>query len=304
MKLLSRRVVLVTGKGGVGKTTVAAALACASAATGRRTLLVELGGARRAPEIWGRPGRGYTAAPMAPNVDTLSVTSDEAIEDYILQQIRVKALYNLVFRNRVMGPFLDAVPGLHDLVQLGKVFDLERETRRGRRAWDLIVVDAPATGHGLTLLSSPSVMMDLTVAGPFHEGAKLVRDLFADPARTALVLVTLPEEMPLNETVGLYSQLDATQGQVALCVLNEVHPEPFPDLERWSQALPHLRGQGCDDAVDFADRAVRRALRQREARARLAQAVPVPLLELPYLFRRDLSGADMDALGQELEAAL
>ena len=203
----SPRVVLVTGKGGVGKTTVALAIALRYAERGLSTVLVETAGAEQIPEIFGVEGQGYTPTQVAPGLWTLRLTPEEAIEDYVVQQVRFRRLYAMVFKNRVMGPFIDAVPGLHDAVQLGKIFDLHRESAGGRPRWDRIVVDAPATGHGLTMLGSARSLMDLTRAGPLHDGVKQVQDVIGDPQRTGVVLVSLPESLPVNETIELGARL-------------------------------------------------------------------------------------------------
>jgi anion-transporting ArsA/GET3 family ATPase len=304
MGLLDRRVVLVTGKGGVGKTAVAAAIAMEASRRGLRVLLAETQGARRAPQLFDRPDTGYDVNKLQENLYTLSIDSESAIEDYVLQQIKVRALYKLVFKNRVMGPFMRALPGLHDLIQVGKVWDLERLERRGRREWDLIVVDAPATGHGLSMLDSPRSMMDLTVAGPFHENAARVRELLEDPARTGLVLVALPEEMPVSETLDLYGRLGRFQPQVALCVLNKVSPPPMTHIADWPavrdallDGAPDARLEG---AVDFTDWAVARERRTQEARQRLRRGLPVHHAELPLLLRPALSPPDIAALGERL----
>ncbi len=301
--LLEKRVVVVTGKGGVGKTTVALALGAEAARRGRRTLVAELSGSHQAPGRFDQQGRGYEILELAPDLFTMSITPQEAIEDYVVQQLRFRSLYRVVFENRVMAPFMAAVPGLHDLVQLGKVWEQERATtKRDQPAWDLIIVDAPATGHGLTLLNAPRSMMDLTTAGPFYDNARRVQQLVEDPVRTALVLVALPEELPVNETLDLYAQLGTMASQVELCVLNEMHPEPFDALETWSDIRPHLP-QGSDpwaEAVRFTGQWVDRALAQRTARNQLRAALPVPHVELPFLFQRDLGPGQLASLGQTL----
>lgn len=281
---------------------MAATLALRAARAGQRVLLCETAGATQAPRLFRKPGQGYTQTELAPRLHTMSITSEAAIEDYVVQQIKFRSLYKMVFRNRVMGPFLDAVPGLHDLIQLGKVWELERLVDGGRRRWDLIVVDAPATGHGLTMLASPRAMMDLTVAGPFHENAKLVAELYEDPVRTAIVLVALPEELPVNETVELYERLGPTRGQVAAVVLNEVHPPPLPDpaffRERWP-ALAAAATPAGQEALDLADAALRRAELEARARARLTH-LGAPVVELPFLFHRDLGPEDLGRLAEAL----
>lgn len=308
MSLLDRRILLVTGKGGVGKTTVTAAIGLLLASRGGRTLLVETAGASNVAEAFRLGRSGYQPTLVAPNLWTMSVTAEAAIEDYIVQQIKVRRLFQLVFRNRVMGPFMDAVPGLHDVIQLGKVFDLARQTEPGGRpSWDHIVVDAPATGHGLTMLGAPAAMMEMTRRGPFFEGARLVHEVVDDPKRAAVVLVCLPEEMPVNETLSLYRQLGAAQQRVALCVLNEVHPPPFSRREDWPVAREALVGLGdpaVGEAASLVDDWLLRLARQDDARARLRAELPAPVLDLPFLFHRDLSVAELGALARGLGESL
>jgi anion-transporting ArsA/GET3 family ATPase len=297
-----RRVLVVTGKGGVGKTTVALALAMASAESGARTLLCETGGAARAPAILRRPPSGYEVTTAAPRLSLLSITSAEAIEEYVVRMLHSRRLFRLVFRNRVMAPFVDAVPGLHDLIQLGKVFDLERAVDRGRPAWDRIIVDAPATGHGLTMLASPRAMMDLTVAGPFHDNARDVATLYEDATRVGLVLVTTPEELPVNETLELHARLGPLQRQVRGIVLNEIHPPPVPDPEFLDEVRGHLsREIAAAPVLPLLADAQAREGAQSRARTRLGE-LGLPIVELPFLFHRDLSRDDVAELSRALGA--
>ncbi len=284
--MLDRRILVVTGKGGVGKTTVSVALALRAAAAGLKVMVCETSGADQVPQIFSVIPRPYEVQSLAPRLSSLSITSEAAIEDYIVQQLRFRRIYQMVFRNRIVGPFMDAVPGLHDLITLGKVWDLERRKSWGRPEWDLLIVDAPATGHGLSLLGSPRGMMDLTVAGPFYENAKLIADLFDDPARTGIVLVSLPEEMPVNETLDLYERLGPMRQQVLALALNNVYPEPLEDAELYRRHRP-LLAQGANDAglqeLRLMDRALVRARREHRAKERL-QALSVPLVELPAVW--------------------
>lgn len=299
------RVVVVTGKGGVGKTTICAALGVAAAGAGLRTLLCETSGADSVCGRFGVPFEPYTVTPVLPNLHTLSIQSEAAIEEYLLRMLRFRRVYEMVFKNRVMGPFLDAVPGLHDLIQLGKVFDLEREHAgfgRSVPAWDLILVDAPATGHGLGMLTAPRGMMRLTRSGPLHDNARDVAALIEDPVRTRIVLVSLAEDLPVQETVELYGRLAGLQTQVGAVVLNGVQPCPVPPayagLRDSLEAQADAAGR---EALTFADAAVARAALQDHARGVLAGLGPA-VVDLPDVPRQD--PAALAALGLPLARAL
>jgi anion-transporting ArsA/GET3 family ATPase len=301
LSLADRRIIVVTGKGGVGKSTVCAALGLHLASLGRRVLITETAGCTRMPALFGKASAGYEAMELHPGLHTLSITSEKAIEDHVVQQIRFKRLYHLVFRNRVMGPFVDAVPGLHDLVQMGKVMDEERATLPdGRPRWDHILVDAPATGHGLNMLASPANMMALTRSGPLHDGALQVQRVIADPAITGIILVCLPEAMPVQETLELHDRLGPLAPQVGALILNEVHPPCPSSSAEIAAARPH--GDHDPDLAEALGLAAAWAARgQQEDRARAALgALPIPRLELPFLHHRDLGPRELATLGEAL----
>ena len=299
------QIAVVTGKGGVGKTTIAVLLALRAARHGRRAMIVETGGARVVPGWFGRASRGYDPVELAPGVSTLSVTPELAIEDFVVSRIKVRRLYQLVFQNRVMTPLLQGVPGLGELVQLGKAYALaEERTADGARVWDHVIVDAPATGHGLTMLASPRLMMDVTNSGPFHDNAKLVHDAIADRTRTGIVLVSLPEEMPVTEAKELWARLGPTREQVRATVLNGLLPEPFDDAIDWPAArtvLGRLSDTAVDEAVAMTNEWVQRTAIQERLRRELAEAIPVPLLGVAWSFARQLSRDVLEDMGASLD---
>lgn len=295
-----QRVVVVTGKGGVGKTTTCAALALMAHRAGRRVLICETQGAERVPSLFGQKSQGYQYTTLAPRLRSISISSEAAIEDYLMKVLHFRRIYQMVFRNRIMGPFMDAVPGLHDLVQMGKVMELERTPASDV---DLYIVDAPATGHALAMLNAPRTMMDLTVRGPFYENAQLVANLLEDPRKTSLVLVATPEELPINETLELYERLGNMRRQVKMVVLNEVQPPPIQRPERLDAFLPYLRA-GADETgqrtLDLAETLLRRHQLQEHARLRL-QNIAAPRVEFPMLAHRGLGRIELEQLAGLLE---
>ena len=305
MRLLDHRILVVTGKGGVGKTTVCACLGLMAAAQGKRVLITETSGAQALPSLFGVQSKGYEPVVLAERLETLSITPLQAIEDYVVQQIRVRRLYTMVFKNRVMAPFVDAVPGLHDAVQLGKVWDCAEQARdaSGKPRWDLVIVDAPATGHGLTMLEAPRSMMELTRRGPMFKGNQKVEAVLGDPAATRIVLVCLPEDMPVSETLDLQTRLGDRKDQLSLCVLNEIHPRPPITESEWAAARQSLEEEpdpALGEAISLVDQWQARVRRQDQARLRLSRGLGLPVTDMPFLFHRDLDPADLLRLSEAI----
>jgi anion-transporting ArsA/GET3 family ATPase len=308
MSLLDRRVLIVTGKGGTGKTTTAAALGLWGARTGRATLIVECNGTRHIGPLFRQPAGTYAPQQLHPRLFGMSITSDEAIEDYVVKQIKVRKLYSMVFRNRVMTPFMDAVPGLHDAVHLGKVYDLtEDDMTDGKPTWDLVIVDAPSTGHGLHLLNAPASMMALTRRGPVYNNVKLVQDVIADGTKTGIVLTCLPEDMPVNETIELHKQLGTTSKQVGAVVLNQILKPDLPPRDQWPETEAFLNANsnpGIAQSLAIVNRFHAREIRQRRALEALSSHIDAPVVEFPYLLDRSIAFTEIDALSRLLEQAL
>jgi hypothetical protein len=282
--LLDKRLLLVTGKGGVGKSTVSAALALLAARRGKRVLVCEVNARERVASLLGAPPAGTAIREAAPGIFTVNVTPQEAMREYGLMVLKFRPIYEAVFENRVVRYFLKAIPSLAELVMLGKILHEARaEGARGRPRWDLVVMDAPATGHAVQLLRVPAALIDTVPAGPLRRDAEWMRDLLVDPARTSLSIVTLPEEMPVNESIELDAQvrdvLGIPRGLLFINAMPEARftTEEGDQLRRLEPEPPPL-GPAARAAVLQAHRA--QMAGRYAARARAALELPAAVLPL------------------------
>lgn len=282
--LLDRRLVVVTGKGGVGKSTVSAALAMLAARRGKRVLVAEVDARERvAPMLGGRPS-GPVVRPVLPGISTVNVDPRHALEEYALMVVKVRAIYQAVFENRVVRFFLRAVPSLAETLMLGKILHEARSEDHGRPRWDLVIVDAPATGHAVQLLGVPRALLDTVPGGPLRRDAEWMQALLSDPARTAVVLVSLPEEMPVTET----AELDAQLGQGLALPRGPVFLNAMPEARftAGEQDLLRALSPGEPPLGPAARAAVLQAEQQARAEGqatRLRELLGRPLLPLPLL---------------------
>lgn len=285
MQLIDHRLVVVLGKGGVGRTTVSAALAVAAAEAGKKVVVAEFGEGA-APPLFGMSGRSFAFRAARPGVDVWTLTVPECLEDFAGRKLGLPPFARRVVRNRLVTTFVDAVPGLHDLVLLGKVENIINEPRRTDPVFDLTILDAPATGHGLTLLQAARTMTDVTRTGPFFELARGIEDLLADRDKTATVLVTLPEALPVSETSELAEKLLEDGFRPHALIANGVQDDPLPpppSVDAVRHTLAHIEhGANLDRLVQAATARRQRHvdaladLRERVARMGLAKPLVVP----------------------------
>jgi anion-transporting ArsA/GET3 family ATPase len=314
-RLLDRRVVFVLGKGGVGKSVVSAALGLLAAGRGHKVIVAESSGAETMSALFDRDPLGYAPGNLAENLEGISINPSDAVEEYLVRTLRFRLVYEMVFRNRFVEPFMNAVLGLSDLITVGKVMDLEWERvdgsvgpdAEGPLKYDLVVVDSPATGHGLSLLKSPQAMMDVARVGPLHANARMVGELLSDRARTAVLLVTLAEDMPVSETIEAAAVLrERVDIELAGVVVNGVTPKLLKTPEE-EQAWESVRTEGlarggtAAAAIRDAERSMRDRERAEKHIERLRTELGLPLLELPLLPKRDLDVEALRRLGAFLE---
>ncbi|HWW68107.1 MAG TPA: ArsA family ATPase [Solirubrobacterales bacterium] len=282
----------MTGKGGVGKTTVAVALGQRAAAEGKRTIVCEVASQENASRIFDHAEVGFHEVEMEENLWSISIDPDESMREYVLLQLKVRAMRDLLFRSRIFGYLAAATPGLKELVTIGKIWELaqlDRKVKSGRK-YDLVIVDAPATGHGIGFLQTPRTFAAIARVGPIHSQAQRLDSFITDREQTGVAIVALPEEMPVNESAALEHDLREEVGvAVDRIYMNGLYPERFSKAE--AESLSGLAG-GEDGAVRAAARAALsehgRARSQRAQLARLRRRVEAPVKTLPFLFEPEL----------------
>ncbi|MES1157780.1 MAG: ArsA-related P-loop ATPase [Haliangium ochraceum] len=330
--MLDLRFIVLSGKGGVGRTTVAAALARAAAARGRRVLIAQADAVERLGPMLGHAGPiGSTVVTVAPGIDAVNMTPKESLHQYALMVLRYETLYRALFENRAVRGFLSAIPGLDAYAMLGKVWWHTTETEdtrgaaardrageaknargaMGRPRYDLVILDGPASGHTATMLKIPQAILDTTPTGPLVKDTTALRELLSDRARSALVIVTLPEELPAIETRELAATATRELGiGLGPLIVNAMPPERLSRppvagvLDQLASARQSGGGGELAALLDVAE-GVRARRQAADAIVTSLGANPgLPIIQLPWLPAVALGPREIDALaavlGQQL----
>jgi anion-transporting ArsA/GET3 family ATPase len=296
-------VVIVAGKGGVGKTTVTAALAVAAARAGSSVLIVEVEGKSGLPKMFGAEAFAYDELELEPGIRARFLTPDAALVDY-LESHGMRRISKRLIASGALEVVATAVPGMKDILVLGKVKSLDES-----RAADLLIVDAPAAGHAISFLLSPRGLLDAVRVGPISKQASDVVALLSDPARCQVMLVTLPEETPVSEAIETAYAIEDRAG-VALgpVIVNQCFAalpvgvsaaagEVRSEAEAAGRFVSDREAHDLALAVEF--RSVRHEV-QREQIDRLRAELPLPTIELPFLFTPDIGRPQVDELADAL----
>jgi anion-transporting ArsA/GET3 family ATPase len=318
--LLDPRLLFVTGKGGVGKSTVAATLALTGVHSGRRTCLVEVEGRQTMAKLFGTQPWDFTEREFRPGLWGLSIDPEASLREYLDLFYGAGRLSRLVVGSSAVEFATTAAPGIKDVLLVGKVKEMERRRDSdGRLHYDLIVVDAPPTGRIVNFLRAPEATTELVNVGPIRSQARAVIDMLLDPHRTNVVLVTLLEEMPVSETIDSARQLAELGVALGPVVVNRVRPERFDadarkafvtDLE--PEALTGLLvAAGLDAEVELAEglrtegeQHLGRLDLQDEMRVRLTDELNGSTLELPFVYGERFGPDELERLARVVEEAI
>lgn len=296
--LAEKRLVLFSGKGGVGKTSVAGAFALWAAGRGRRVMLLEVGDRRELPVLFGQPTADDGPRPLSDGISWMNLNERRALQTYGMLKLRLRSVYRAVFEQRLVRRFLQVVPALPEILVLGHLAHLvEHEP-------DVLhVVDAPASGQGRQMLAAPQAVLDTVSSGPLHRAVAWIHKLLVDESQTTIGLVVVGEELSVNEALELYEHL---QRQLLLpvraVVANRLLGRPLEATVR--KLLERLRHEPrWEAAAGCAWRLNRRVELQQRYLDRLRAAVPQPVAELGELLEADGSARWLERLAQQMDSA-
>ena len=313
--LLGRRLLVVTGKGGVGKSTVAAALALVAAQRGQRVLVVDVDAKGTIADRFECGPIGFTPREVMPGVSLMAMNTEASLKEYLRLNLKVPIIGRLGPLAGMLDFVATAAPGVKEILTIGKICWEVRESIEGRAGWDLVVVDAAATGHVIAQLGAADAIGELVAVGPILGQTQWMSDLLSDPAVTALNVVTTPEEMPIEESIDLVGrarrELNVPLGAV---FVNRVLPELFTTAEEpvfaeltRPPALDQLAavvGPGARSVVGAAELAVAMRRSRMEGLTRLQSEIGLPAYFLPYVFARSQGRRETAMVADALAAEL
>jgi anion-transporting ArsA/GET3 family ATPase len=309
--MLHRRLLVVTGKGGTGKSTVAAALGVVAARQGRRTIVAEVAQRTDVPGALGAAaGEPFGETRLRDGLWHISIDPADALREYLHDQLPSDALARMLGGSRSFALLASATPGLAELLSMGKVWELAQDQRRtpDAQSYDLVILDAPATGHGLATLTAPRAFARAAATGPVARQGRLIHDWLTDQRLTGVLAVARPEALPVAETIALAGDLRAQLGlELEAVVVNGLSPQRFGRAEE-TLLRAALAARGSRDGDAFA---VERALtdlavarRERRQVERLRRAVGLAPLRLPFAVGEHSGGADLAVLADAMERGL
>ena len=304
--LFDRRLIFVTGKGGVGKSTVATALGLLAARRGLSTIVAELASQDRIRQTFDLSGETFEEVELADGLFTISIDPQRAMEEYL--RVKTGAVGQVLGSSRLFGAFAMATPGMRELLSIGKVWELAQFERRtsGAAVYDLVIVDSPAAGHGVGILRTPKTFAEIARVGPIAHQASTIAATIADHDFTAVIAAAAAEEMPVNETLWLRDALAEDGLALDAVIVNARYQERFSVAERsrLGTALKRARSPLTSAALGAAVSEHDRARAQRRQLQRLREGLAMDLAELPYLFAEQIGRPELellaDALGDEL----
>lgn len=301
MPSMVARLLFITGKGGVGKTTVAAALGVRAAELGQRALIIETANDGSLAQIFGHRKLGATPERLQPSLDAVRVDARQLVEEYFSRLLRFQWLSDALLSSNTFNALTAAAPGITEFLLLEKILGwVEPGFGARRRGYEVIIVDGPANGHILKLLSMPRRIATMVPSGPLGKTARRLLALLADHQRTQVVLVSLPEEMAVRETIETQQALVTDLAlHVARPVINRVFPRHFtaPEAEQIS------RDDGDTPAAPILAAARFAIVGRREAERHVAQlrrAIGLNPVLLRQLFTVSVRAADLQPFGRTL----
>lgn len=304
--LLDRRLIINMGKGGVGKSIVSASLAKLAVEKGKRVLLVQVNTQDKISDYLGVGKSGSEISEVLPNLFSVNISPPAALKEYALMQVKMEFIYKLVFENRAVKYFLRAVPALNELVVLGKIYYHVNQTikKSDKPLYDLVIVDAPPTGHGLFLINLPNVMLRVVKSGPVFKEATGMLNMLRDPSQTLINLISLAEEMPVSETMEMYETIrDEYNYPMGFLFVNAVFPDMFDAEDK--NCIQNIFEKATDKEVTNLARVAsivssRRKLSETFIEM-LKKNVALPMIKIPYIFSKQFGPEEIEQVISAME---